>query len=183
MCCLPAIHTSRVSSRQTRNFGFGQSSQSQLRLRQRPQKPAGALRALSSKGSRKGTFFAPAFPAPLESPGLAVRGEPVRRDDRPLDSHLFPSHPCAWPGRVEFFPRPFRPNFAFFASLSCIARKTGVRRPWRTRSPGRRFTGSPPIIRLAHRRWARRKAPKKYQHLKTAFRLHSGLGLTKGRRT
>ncbi|MFB3089597.1 MAG: hypothetical protein ACE10E_15035, partial [Acidiferrobacterales bacterium] len=53
---------------------------------------------------------------------------------------------------------PFRarsgPNFAFFASLSCIARKTGVRHPWRTRSPGRRFTGSPPFIRLAHRRLA-----------------------------
>ena len=154
-------YISRVSSRQTRNFGFGQSSQSQLR--QRPQKPAGALRASSSQGSGQGTFFAPACPAPLESPGLAVRGEPVRRDDRPLDSHLFPSHPCAWPGRAESLPRPFRPNFAFFASLSCTARKSGVRHPWRTRSPGRGFTGSPPFIRLAPRRWARRKAPKKYQ--------------------
>ena len=31
-------YTSRVSSRQTRNFGFGQSSQSHLRLRHRPQR-------------------------------------------------------------------------------------------------------------------------------------------------
>ncbi len=155
-------YINRVSSRQTRNFGFGQSSQSQLRLRQRPQKPVGyPVRLGRLRGSGQGTFCAPACPAPLESPGLAVRGEPVRRDDRPLDSHLFPSHPCAWPGRAESLPRLFEPNFAFFATLSCFARKTGVRHPWRTRSPGRRFTGSPPIIRLAPRRSARRKTPRK----------------------
>ncbi len=57
---LPARYISRVSSRQTRNFGFGQSSQSQLRLRQRPQKPVGALRALSSQGGpRKGLSALP----------------------------------------------------------------------------------------------------------------------------
>ncbi len=31
----------------------------------------------------------------------------------------------------------------------CFARKTGAHRPWCARSPGRGFTGSPPIIRLA----------------------------------
>ena len=57
--------------------------------------------------SAQGPFFAPAFPASLESPGLAVRGEPVRRDDRPLDCHLCPSHPCAWGERGGSFPRQF----------------------------------------------------------------------------
>jgi len=38
-------YISRVSSRQTRNFGFGQSSQSHLRLRHRPPNTAGALHA------------------------------------------------------------------------------------------------------------------------------------------
>ncbi len=48
----PAINVSRVSSRQTRNFGFGLRSQSHLRLRHRPQKPAGLLHASSSQGAR-----------------------------------------------------------------------------------------------------------------------------------
>ncbi len=56
--------------------------------------------------SAQGPFFAPAFPASLESPGLAVRGEPVRRDDHPPDCHLCPSHPCAWCGRAVSLPRP-----------------------------------------------------------------------------
>ncbi len=43
-------HISRVSSRQTRNFSFGQSSQSHLRLRHRPQNTAGALHALVVSG-------------------------------------------------------------------------------------------------------------------------------------
>ena len=34
-------------------------------------------------------------PAPLESPGLAFRGLPVRRGEHSLDVRLFPPHPCA----------------------------------------------------------------------------------------
>ncbi len=183
-------YISRVSSRQTRNFGFGQSSQSHLRLRHRPQNTAGPLHAsVVSEGPRKALSSLPLSLLRSKARGSPSGGEPVRRDNSPLDSHLFPSHPCAWPGRAESLPRPFRPNFAFFASLSCTARKSGVRHPWRTRSPGRGFTGSPPFIRLAPRRSARRKAPKKYQHKTqlfgcapygTAPRLYSGLGLTNG---
>ena len=156
MCCLPAIHTSRVSSRQTRNFGFGQSSQSHLRLRHRPPNTAGALHALVVSGgpgqalsslplsllrskARGSPSVASPFdgmtvhwtlicfrltpvpgpdarnpfrarsgptslsslhcPAPLESPGFAVRGEPARRGGDSLDRHLLSGSPIgAWLG-------------------------------------------------------------------------------------
>jgi hypothetical protein len=53
-CRLPAIYMSRVSSRQTRNFGFGQSSQSQLRLRHRPQKARVPCTPCRLRGSAEG---------------------------------------------------------------------------------------------------------------------------------
>ncbi|GMQ90003.1 MAG: hypothetical protein BMS9Abin10_0344 [Gammaproteobacteria bacterium] len=174
------------------------------------QKQAGALHASSSQEVRRRAFLAPAFPASLERPVRTVRGAPARRDDGSLDRRLFPPRPCPCGGRTRSFSCPFRPGlqlhfslglskgiqktnndncasssplFAFFASLSCFARKTRVRHPWRTRSPGRRFTGSPPIIRLAPRRLARRKAPQKSktQHLYRGLRMRRGFGLTRAR--
>ena len=136
------------------------------------------------------------------APAQAVRGLGARRDNSPPDCCLCPAHPldlCLDP------PHPFRarsgPLFVFFASLSCFARKTGVRHSWRTRSPGRRFTGSPPTIRLAPRHLARRKAPKKNLTTKAllqlsllagggglgwggrVLRLRPSLGLSKGGQT
>ncbi len=37
------------------------------------------------------------IPSSLESPGLAVRGKPVQRDEGPPDLHLSPLHPCTAP--------------------------------------------------------------------------------------
>jgi len=34
------------------------------------------------------------IPAPLAGPGLAIHGEPARREKRPLDVSLFPPRPC-----------------------------------------------------------------------------------------
>ncbi len=61
------------------------------------------------RGSWQGPFFAPAFPASLESPVRTVRGAPARRGGDSLDPRLSPARPCAWPGRAESLPRPFRP--------------------------------------------------------------------------
>ena len=35
------------------------------------------------------------FSVPLETPGLAIRGKPVRRGSHSLDGCLNPPHPCA----------------------------------------------------------------------------------------
>ncbi len=152
-------YISRVSSRQTRNFGFGQSSQSHLRLRHRPQKPAGALRASSSQGVQA-SHIPCAWPgrAPccaslslllLASPGLAVRGEPVRRDEGPLDLRLDPLHPFrARSGPTSLSSRRFpasleRPGFAIRGEP---ARRGGD-------SPDRRLlSGSPLGAWLGERR-------------------------------
>ncbi len=61
-----------------------------------PANPAGPLARRSAQKVRPRPFLASAVLASLESPGLALRDSPVRRDDSSLDCHLCPSHPCAW---------------------------------------------------------------------------------------
>ncbi len=45
-------------------------------------------------------------PTTLESPGLAVRGKPVRRAERPLDTRLYPAHPGRGARARPPCPRP-----------------------------------------------------------------------------
>ncbi len=59
------------------------------------------------------------YPATLESPGSAILGAPVHRDEGPLDLRLFPVHPVS-------------------------LRQSGLRHPWRSRATGRPFTGWSP---------------------------------------
>ncbi len=114
-----------------------------------------------SRPGRRGTLVSAKVPKAICACAFARKSQRVPFTPHSSQGVQARHIPCPWPGRTESLPRPFRPDFAFFASLSCFARKTGIRHPWRTRSPGRRFTGSPPIIRLAPRRLARRKAPRK----------------------
>ncbi len=50
----------------------------------------------ASSGPRTALSTLP-IPGSRESPGLAVRGKPVQRDEGPPDLHLSPLHPCAAP--------------------------------------------------------------------------------------
>ncbi len=116
-------YTSRVWSRQTRNFGFGQSSQShlRLRLRHRRQIAAGALHASVVSGGpgtglsslphsllRSKDRCAPSVVRPLA--GAGIHWIPA----------FYPARPCPWPGRTRSLSCPFRPALRL---PRCLARR------------------------------------------------------------
>ncbi len=65
------------------------------------------------RGSAEGPFFAPAFPASLESPVRTARGARARRGGDSLDPRLSPARPCPCGGRGGSFPRPLRARSSF----------------------------------------------------------------------
>ncbi len=107
----------------------------------------------------------------LASPGLAVRGEPVQRDEGPLDLRLDPLHPFrASSSPTSLSSRRFpalleRPAFAIRGEP---ARRGGD-------SLDRRLlSGSPLGVRLGERR------QEKPRHFVLALRSHSSLRLEQG---
>ncbi len=87
-------------------------------------------------------FLASSVLASLESPGLALRGSPVRRDDSSLDCHLCPAHPCALGEPSELTAerghpprlRAQSPGCPFFRFLALgMQRKEPVLRGWVSR--------------------------------------------------
>ncbi len=105
-------------------------------------------------GAARRVFLRYALPAPLESPGFAVRGEPVRRGERPPDPRHFPGSPLPrWPGgtfslcflqRAESPGRALRgaparraedsPDLPHFPALPLRARACALRGSFASRS-------------------------------------------------
>jgi len=164
------MYISRVSSRQTTNFGFGQSSQSHLRLtavisigfshpkaryflvatRKYPKKrspgsaaanTAAALApAFTSGGPPKGHPCpcggrGGSFPRPLRARSSSALGAQLDQGGPKKTLHIKPLTSNVRRPGLRLRPSlglskgdkknqnsPFRPNFTFFASLSCFAR-------------------------------------------------------------
>lgn len=88
-------------------FQSDQSSRLAVPLRRQPAvrgeerdsnaRPRAAAEGNAGSGCRRGRGFRFLRSRPsltrIESPALAVRGEPARRGERPLDPRLFPVHP------------------------------------------------------------------------------------------
>ncbi len=111
----------------------------------------------ASLGHRPEPFFAPAFPASLESPGRAVRGTPVHRAN-PCASHSLlrlgtgPSHPWLGrsPGRRFIGPSPFSGSPTGPFAMPRFTHGLGVRRDERPPDP-RLYSVHPPDLWLIPR--------------------------------
>ncbi len=149
-------YISRVSSRRTRNFGFGQSSQSHLRLRLGPQNQRVPFTPWSSRGVQARHFLRSRFPCSARKPG-ARRPVASPFDGMTVHWTLICFRLTPVPGLDARNPVRARSGPTSLSSLHC---------PAPLESPG-----------LALRRWARRKAPKKAKNIQPTRLLTGRAGL------
>jgi hypothetical protein len=144
-CCLPVVILIGFSHPKARYFDSDLSSLPLSLLRSKARGSPSVANPLTSPcGSPAATIFTTGVPPPYD--GFlslhAQRKEPKERVPRTL-------RPKNRGSLARRSAQMVRPRHFLRARLPCFARKPGAHRPWCARSPGRGFTGSPPIIRLA----------------------------------